>query len=311
VQYRELGKTGEKVSAIGLGGWHLALKHVDEQLSIRIIRTALDRGMNFLDNCWDYNDGQSEIRMGKALQDGYRQKSFLMTKIDARSRKDATRQLDESLQRLQTDCIDLVQHHEILRFEDPNRIFDIEGANSALVEAKKAGKLRYIGFTGHKDPRVHLYMMEVAREHGFLFDAVQLPLNVMDAHYRSFAKLVVPELVKDGIAVLAMKTMSNGRILQSGTVTAIECLHYALNLPTSVVITGIDSMEILDQAFEAIETFRPRADQDLSQLLAKTKEAALSGEFELFKTTSIYDGTASNPDWLGQEPQRYQATMPS
>jgi aryl-alcohol dehydrogenase-like predicted oxidoreductase len=311
VQYRELGKTGEQVSAIGLGGWHLALKHVDEQLAIRIVRTALDRGMNFLDNCWDYNDGQSEFRMGKALQDGYRKKSFLMTKIDGRSAKDATRQLDESLKRLQTDCIDLVQHHEILRFEDPNRIFDAEGANNALVEAKRAGKLRYIGFTGHKDPHVHLYMMDVAREHGFIFDAAQLPLNVMDAHYRSFAKLVVPELVKDGTAVLAMKTMSNGRILQSGTVTPIECLHYALNLPTSVVITGIDSMEILDQAFKAIETFRPLGEQDLSHLLAKTKEAARAGEFELFKTTSIYDGTASNPDWLGEEPQRYQATMPS
>jgi aryl-alcohol dehydrogenase-like predicted oxidoreductase len=311
VQYRELGKTGEKVSAIGLGGWHLALKHVDEQLAIRIIRTALDRGMNFLDNCWDYNDGQSEIRMGNALQDGYRKKSFLMTKIDARSGKDATKQLDESLKRLQTDCIDLVQHHEILRFEDPHRIFDAEGANNALVDAKKAGKLRYIGFTGHKDPRVHLYMMEMAREHGFVFDAAQMPLNVMDAHYRSFAKLVVPELVKDGTAVLAMKTMSNGRILQSGTVTAIECLHYALNLPTSVVITGIDSMEILDQAFKAIETFQPLRDQDLSRLLARTKEAARAGEFELFKTTSIYDGTALNPEWLGEEPPRYQATMPS
>jgi len=226
VQYRELGATGETVSAIGLGGWHLALKHVDEQLAIRIIRTAVDRGMTFLDNCWDYNEGQSEIRMGKALRDGYRQKSFLMTKIDARSAKKATEQLDESLRRLQTDCIDLVQHHEILRFEDPHRIFDEEGAQAALLEAKKAGKLRYIGFTGHKDPRIHLYMIEVAREHGYRFDAAQMPLNVMDAHYRSFARLVVPELVRDGTGVLAMKTWP----------TAASCNREPCR-PSSVFIT--------------------------------------------------------------------------
>jgi aryl-alcohol dehydrogenase-like predicted oxidoreductase len=311
VQYRQLGATGEQVSAIGLGGWHLALKHVDEQLAIRIIRTAVDRGMTFLDNCWDYNEGESEIRMGKALKDGYRKKSFLMTKIDGRSAKEATSQLDESLQRLQTDCIDLVQHHEILRFEDPYRIFDPEGAQQALQDAKKAGKLRFIGFTGHKDPRVHLHMIEVGRERGYRFDTAQMPLNVMDAHYRSFADLVVPELVKDGTGVLGMKSMANGRILQSGTVTPIECLQYALNLPTSVVITGIDSMEILDQAFKAIDTFRPFSSGDLKQLLAKTKDAAKTGEFELFKTTSIFDGTAQNPKWLGEEPQRYTATMPT
>ena len=152
MQYRTLGSTGEKVSAIGVGGWHLGLPHVDEQLAIRIIRTAVDRGINFLDNCWDYNDGASEIRMGKALKDGYRERSFVMTKIDGRSRKEAAKQLDECLRRLDLDMIDLVQHHEILRFEDPHRIFDEEGAHGALVDAQKAGKIRYIGFTGHKDP---------------------------------------------------------------------------------------------------------------------------------------------------------------
>jgi len=309
VQYRQLGSTGEKVSAIGLGGWHLALEHVDEQLAIRLVRTALDRGLNFLDNCWDYNDGKSEKRMGKALQDGYRQKAFLMTKIDGRSAKEANKQLEESLRRLQTDCIDLVQHHEILRFEDPHRIFDPEGANGALLAAKKAGKLRYIGFTGHKDPQVHLHMLEVAREKGFRFDTAQMPLNVMDAHYRSFAKLVVPELVKEGIGVLGMKALANGRILQSNTVSAVECLHYALNLPTSVVITGMDSMPILEQAFQAIESYRPMTVEQVGQILAKTRQAAESGEFELFKTTSIYDSTASNAEWLGEEPERYQATM--
>lgn len=309
--YRVLGSTGQQVSAIGLGGWHIALKQVDEELGIRIVRTAIDRGITFMDNCWDYNGGESEIRMGKALLDGYRDKVFLMTKIDGRSKKEAAKQIDESLQRLQVDCIDLVQHHEIIRYEDPHRVFDEEGANVALIEAQKAGKLRYIGFTGHKDPHIHLHMLEVAASYGFKFDTVQMPLNVMDAHYRSFAKLVLPELVKQNIGVLGMKSMVNGILLRSNTVTPIECLHYALNLPTSVVIAGIDSMDILDQAFEAVRTFQPMNDEQVGILLAKTASSASSGEFEPFKTSSIFDGTALNPDWLGEEPQRIQQLMPA
>ena len=310
IPYRTLGRTGERVSAIGLGGWHLGLARVDEQLSVRIIRTAIDRGINFLDNCWDYNGGASETRMGKALRDGYRDKVFLMTKIDGRSYSQAMRQLDQSLERLQTDCIDLVQHHEILRCDDPHRIFDDEGANRALVDGKKAGKLRYIGFTGHKDPHIHLYMLDVAREHGFLFDTAQMPLNVMDAHYRSFGTLVLPELVTQGIGVLGMKPMANGIILTSKTVSPMECLRYALNLPTSVVITGVDSMAILDQACEAAQTFHPFSETELTALLSKTAKAAAHGEFEPFKTSSIFDGTAQNPAWLGDEPQRLQDLMP-
>jgi aryl-alcohol dehydrogenase-like predicted oxidoreductase len=310
IPYRELGRTGENVSAIGIGGWHLGLEYVDRQLAIRIVRTALDRGINFLDNCWDYNKGASEKRMGSALRDGYRQKAFLMTKIDGRSRKEAARQLDESLRRLQTDCIDLVQHHEILRYEDPHRIFDKDGANRALIDAQKAGKIRYIGFTGHKDPRVHLHMLEVGREHGFHFDAVQMPLNVMDAHYRSFEKLVLPELVRQGIGVLGMKPLANGIILRSKTVSAVECLRYALNLSTSVVITGVDSMKILDQACEVASSFRAMTDAEVFALLAKTAQAAAHGEFEPFKTSSIFDGTAENPEWLGEEPKRLQSLMP-
>ncbi len=309
MSYRVLGSTGERVSAIGLGGWHIGLKHVDEQLGIRIVQTAIDRGITFMDNSWDYNGGASEIRMGKALRDGYRDKVFLMTKIDGRSKTEAAKQLDESLQRLQVDCIDLVQHHEIIRYEDPHRVFDEEGANAAFIEARKAGKLRYIGFTGHKDPYIHLHMLEVAAERGFKFDTVQMPLNVMDAHYRSFAKLVVPELVRQNIGILAMKTMANGILLRSNTVTPIECLHYALNLPTSVVITGIDNMDILEQAFEAVRTFEPMNEQQVQSLLAKTVQAASRGEFEPFKTSSIFDSTAQNPDWLGEEPQRIQQLM--
>ena len=310
MSYRILGRTGERVSAIGLGGWHLGFSNQDEQLSIRIVREAIDRGINFLDNSWDYNDGASEIRMGKALRDGYRPKAFLMTKIDGRSKTEAQRQLDESLRRLGTEYIDLVQHHEILRYEDPHRIFDEEGAHHTLMKARDAGKIRYIGFTGHKDPHIHLYMLQVAAAHGFTFDTVQMPLNVMDAHYRSFERIVLPELVKQHIGVLGMKSLANGIILRSGTVTAIECLHYALNLPTSVVITGIDSMERLEQAFHAVRTFRPMNDVERNALLAKTARAASRGEFELFKTTSIFDATATNPEWLGEEPERVQRVMP-
>jgi aryl-alcohol dehydrogenase-like predicted oxidoreductase len=307
--YRQLGSTGLQVSAIGVGGWHLSLKHVDEPLSVRIVRSAIDRGITFMDNCWDYNEGVSETRMGKALSDGYREKVFLMTKIDGRSKKEATRQLNESLKRLKVDMIDMVQHHEILRFEDPHRIFDEEGAHAALIEARQAGKLKYIGFTGHKDPRIHLYMLEVAARYGFRFDAVQMPLSVMDAHYRSFEKQVLPELVNKKIAVLGMKSMANGILLKSKTVTPIQCLHYALNLPTSVVITGIDSMEILDQAFEAVRTFHPLTTEEIQALLAKTSVAAAKGEYEPFKTTSIFDGTAQNPGWLGEESTKVKALM--
>ncbi|HEX5831987.1 MAG TPA: aldo/keto reductase [Gemmatimonadaceae bacterium] len=307
--YRVLGSTGERVSAIGLGGWHLGLAHVTESLSLRLVRSAVDRGITFLDNSWDYNDGASELRMGKALRDGYRDRVFLMTKIDGRSKREAARQLEESLRRLQTDHVDLVQHHEILRYEDPHRVFDEEGANAALVEARQAGKLRYIGFTGHKDPRIHLHMLEVAAEHGFTFDAVQMPLNVMDAHYRSFEQLVLPELVRRRIGVLGMKPLANGLILRSGTVTAVECLHYALSLPTSVVITGCDSLAILDQAVEAARTHGAMSDAQRQALLARTAGAAARGEFELFKTTSIFDSTATNPEWLGEEPQHVKAMM--
>jgi aryl-alcohol dehydrogenase-like predicted oxidoreductase len=248
--------------------------------------------------------------MGKALRDGYRERAFLMTKIDGRSKKEASRQLEESLRRLGVDHIDLVQHHEILRYEDPHRIFHEEGANAALVEARKAGKIRYIGFTGHKDPYIHLYMLDVAAKNGLKFDTVQMPLNLFDAHYRSFSRLVVPELVKQRIGILGMKSMAAGILLKSNTVTAIECLHYALNLPTSVVITGIDSMACLDQAVEAVKTFRPMSDRDLERLLAKTEAAAAGGTFEPFKTTSIFDGTATNPAWLGDEPAQVQELMP-
>lgn len=307
--YRTLGRTGVRVSAIGLGGWHLSLNHVDEKLSFRIVRTAIDRGINFMDNSWDYGEGESERRMGNALREGCRERVFLMTKVDGRTKREAAKQLDDSLRRLQVDQIDLVQHHEVIRYEDLDRIFAESGANAALLEARSAGKVRYIGFTGHKDPHIHLRMLEVAAANGFTFDTVQMPLNVMDAHYRSFEKLVVPELVKQGIGVLGMKCMANGILLRSNTATPVECLHYALNLPTSVVITGIDSMEILDQALEAVETFHPLTKEEIDTLLTKTASAAATGRYEPFKTTSIFDSTAQNPQWLGEEPSEIQQIM--
>ncbi len=303
VEYRVLGRTGERVSAIGVGGFHLGLPRVSEELALRIVRSAIDRGLNFLDNSWDYNEGASEERMGRALRNGYREKVFLMTKIDGRRKREAARQLEESLRRLQTDRIDLVQHHEVIRFEDPDRIFAPDGAQEALLEARAAGKLRYIGFTGHKDPHVHRYMLEVADRNGFAFDTVQLPLNVMDAHFRSFQQLVLPELVKRGLGVLGMKSMGNGMILRSGAVTAVECLRYALSLPTSVVVTGIDGMEMLDQAISVATTFRPLPPDRIEELLARTRTAAQGGRFELFKTSSAFDSTAEHLDWLGEEPE--------
>ena len=295
--YRTLGRTGEKVSAIGLGGYHIGIQG-DEAESIRLVRTALDGGINFLDNCWDYNDGVSEVRMGKALRDGYRAKAFLMSKIDGRTKASAAKQIDESLTRLQTDHVDLMQFHEIIRREDPERIFT-GGAMEAMLTAKQAGKVRYIGFTGHKDPDMHLKMLLVAAENKFYFDAVQMPLNVMDAHFRSFEQRVLPELVKAGIGVLGMKSLGFGAILQSQTVTAIECLHYAMNLPTSTVITGMDSLARVEQALEAARTFKPFTPEQVAALLARTADAAADGKYEGFKTTTRFDGTSHNPQWLG------------
>ena len=297
IPYRPLGRTGEKVSAIGLGGYHIGIPPEPE--GIRIIRNAINRGINFMDNCWDYHDGESEVRMGKALHDGYRDKVFLMSKIDGQTRATAARQIDESLKRLQTDHVDLMQFHEVIREKDPDRIFGPGGSLEAMLEAKKAGKIRFIGFTGHKDPEIHLKMLKVAAEHQFHFDAVQMPLNVMDAHFRSFGKKVVPVLVKEGIGVLGMKPLGSGAILRSGAVTAVECLRYAMSLPTSTVITGCDSMKILDQAIETARAFKPMTEELVAALLARTAELAAAGRYEQFKTSTQFDGTSHNPQWLG------------
>jgi predicted aldo/keto reductase-like oxidoreductase len=296
--YRTLGRTGERVSAFGLGGFHIG-NVKEERDSIKLIRTAIDRGITFLDNCWDYHDGKSEEWMGKALRDGYRDKVFLMTKIDGRTKQAAANQVDESLKRLQTDHVDLMQIHENLRMEDADRCFAEGGAIEALEAAKKAGKIRYIGFTGHKDPLVHNRMLDVAAEHKFHFDSCQMPLNVLDANFRSFGQHVVPRLLKEGIAVLCMKPMASGAIVQNKIATPKECLTYSLTLPTSVVITGIDSMDVLEQDLEIMKDFKPLGDGQMRELLNRTMKAAQTGAYEKFKTATMYDGTAQHPEWMG------------
>ena len=298
MQYRELGRTGEKVSAIGLGGYHIG-KQQDPAESVRLVRAAIDRGITFMDNCWDYNDGISEVRMGQALRDGYRNKVFQMTKIDGRTAKEYNKQLEESLSRLHMDTIDLVQFHEVIRLDDPDRIFAPGGAMEAAVAARQAGKIRYIGFTGHKDPLVHLRMLDMAQKHNFHFDTVQMPINVMDAHFRSFTKDVMPVANAQGIGVLAMKTFGDHFILNSNTVEPMQALQYGLSQPVSVVITGIDSMPILDQAMAAVKDFKPMTQPEMAALLARTEDAASAGRYELFKTTDHFDGTGHNPQWLG------------
>jgi aryl-alcohol dehydrogenase-like predicted oxidoreductase len=293
MQYRTLGRTGERVSAVGLGGFHMA-KTTDAAESTRIIRAAIDDGITFMDNCWDYHGGASEERMGEALRDGYRQRVFLMTKIDGHTRQAAAEQLEQSLRRLQTDCIDLVQCHEVIRPGDPDAIFAPGGAMEALLEARQAGKLRYIGFTGHKDPSVHLRMLEK----DFAFDTVQMPLNCFDAHFRSFEQLVLPVLVERNIGVLGMKPLAGGRILASGTATAEECLRYALSLPTSVVITGCESVEQVQQALRVGDAFTPMNEDERRELLARTAAPARDGASERYKTTEQHDGTTRNPQWL-------------
>jgi aryl-alcohol dehydrogenase-like predicted oxidoreductase len=299
IPMRSLGRTGEKVSVIGIGGYHLGRPNVPEDEAIRIVRTAVESGINFMDNSWDYNEGRSEIRMGKALRGGYREKVLLMTKIDGRDRTSAKIQIDESLSRLGTDMVDLLQFHEIIYMNDPDRIFAEGGALEAAIEARDEGKIRFIGFTGHKHPNIHRKMLESAKEHHFRFDTVQMPLNVMDAHFESFERKVLPLLVEQGIGVLGMKSMGDHLILDSGTVSPIECLHYAMNLPTSVVITGCDSMRILEQAITAARTFRPLERDEIADMLARTERAAAQGKYEQYKTTRNFDSTFHNPKWLG------------
>lgn len=296
--YRTLGRTGERVSVVGLGGHHMGLAD-NEAEAVRLVRSAIDRGINFMDNCWAYHDGKSERWMGKALKDGYREKVLLMTKLEGRTRDMAAKHIDESLERLDVDHVDLMQIHEVIRLEDPDRCFRDDGAIEALRAAQKAGKVRYVGFTGHKDPLVHNRMLEIAAQHDFRFDAVQMPINVLDATFRSFAQRTLPLLVKDEIGVIAMKSSASGNIIKQNIATPTECLEYALTLPTSTVVVGMESAERLDQTLAIVRDFKPLAGERMAALLARVAPQAQTGRHEGFKTSTSFDATAHNPQWLG------------
>jgi predicted aldo/keto reductase-like oxidoreductase len=298
---RRLGRTGVEVSLLGLGGFHIGLR--DEATATRIVRTAVDHGVTFMDNCWDYNDGASQVWMGRALRDGYRQRVFLMTKIDGRTRTAAAAQIDQCLKALNTDVIDLIQVHEVIRATDPERVFGADGALVALRAAQKAGKIRFIGFTGHKSPEIHLKMLAAADAHHFTFDTVQMPVNVMDAHYDSFTTRVIPEARKRDMGILGMKPLGSGLFLKSrpfkdGSVTPVQCLQFAMSQPTSVVITGCDTLGILMQGIDAAYRWKPLSGTEIQAMLARTAPVASAGEWEKYKTSQTFDGTAQHPWWL-------------
>jgi predicted aldo/keto reductase-like oxidoreductase len=282
---------------LGLGGFHVGVQ-AEVQDSLRIVRYAIDQGVDFLDNCWDYNGGQSEVRMGLALRDGYRERVFLTSKIDGRDRRTAARQIDESLARLQTDHVDLMQFHEVMSADDAERIFAPSGGMEAMVAARQAGKVRFIGFTGHRSPAAHLTMLATAARQGFVFDAVQMPVNVMDAQFDSFLHQVVPVLQPSDTAVLAMKTLGEGFILRSGLVSAAECLRFVLDLPVHVAIVGCETLELLDQALATARGFQPLAPAEREELLQRTAAAARDGVYEPYKTTDDFDATRRNLHWL-------------
>ncbi len=285
---RPFGTTGEDVSLLAVGGAHIGLPE-DESIGIRIIHEAIDGGADFLDNAWEYNDCESERRMGKALaQDGYRQKAFLMTKDCAHDRKahHSMYKLEQSLKRLKTDYLDLWQLHEVVWEDDPDWIFAPGGSAEALVKAKEEGKVRYIGFTGHKHPDIFKRMLS----HGFPFDAVQMPLNALDAHFRSFENEIIPICQEQSIAIIGMKSFADGSIFESGSgITPEEALRYAMSLPVATVVSGMNSLDVLHQNLEIAQNFAPLTSQERDAILAKTASAAAHGEFELFKTARKFD----------------------
>ncbi len=298
---RPLGSTGVDVSCIGMGGFHIG-KQDDARESIRLVHAGIDAGINFMDNSWDYNGGESELRMGKALAENHaRDRVFLMTKIDGRDGPTATQQLEESMRRLRVGHLDLVQIHEVIRPNDPDRSFAPGAVLDVLKRAREAGTIRFIGFTGHKSPHIHLAMIERADAHGFTFDTVQMPLNVMDAHYESFERLVVPEAKKRGMGVIGMKPFGDHYILKSRRVAPVDALHYSLDLPLDVLVTGIDSLEVLEQNVAAARSFAPLSRERRAAILAETAFAARRGSWEHYKSTNEFDSTHEQPEYLGPD----------
>ena len=284
---RKLGKTDVEVSALGVGGFHLGAAK-DQAEATDIVHQAMDAGVNFFDNCWEYHEGVSEERLGVALE-GRRKDAVLMTKVctHGRDKKVAMRMLEESLRRLRTDYLDVWQIHEVVYWNDPELIFAPNGAAEALLEAKRQGKVRFVGFTGHKDPEIHLQMLS----HGFPFDTVQMPLNCFDASFRSFETQVLPEAIRRGIAPLGMKSMGgSGEMIKHGGVTPEEALRYAMSLPVATTISGMDSLMVLRQNLSIARQFEPLSSQQMTSLRQRCQELASDGRLELFKTTTMYDG---------------------
>ncbi len=295
---KDLGKTGVKVSALGLGGFHLGSAK-DQQEVNEIVGRALDAGVNFFDNAWEYHDGDSETRVGKALA-GKRDQAIVMTKVCTHGRgKDvAMRMLEDSLRRLKTDHLDVWQIHEVVYYNDPDLIFAPKGVAEALTEAKQQGKVRFVGFTGHKDPAIHLKVLA----HGYPFDTVQMPLNCFDATFRSFEQQVVPEANRQGVAVLGMKSLGgSGEMITSGAITPEEGLRYAMSLPVAVTISGIDSLYVLEQNLAIARNFQPMTPDEMTALRERCRNIAADGRLEKFKTTKFYDGD------LGREQHGYPA----
>jgi len=282
-----LGATGVMVSALGLGGHHIG-QMKSEREAVRLIHAAIDAGVTFMDNAWEYHDGRSETIMGKAIADR-REQVFLMTKVctHGRGKKEALRQLDQSLRRLKTDVLDLWQVHECAYDNDPERHFAVGGVIDALDEAKRKGKVRFVGFTGHKDPRIHLEMLA----HDYVFDTCQLPLNCFDASFRSFEVHVLPEARRQGLAVLGMKSMGGeGDAVRKRVVTAEEALRYAMSLPVTTTVTGIDSMRVLRQNVRIASGFVPMLADEMTALRARVASDAADGRFELYKSTAKHEG---------------------
>ena len=288
IPLRFLGTTGVHVSAIGLGGYHIG-KMKSEREAIRVVHAAIDAGVTFMDNAWEYHDGRSEMVMGKALA-GRREDVFLMTKVcdHGRGRKEAMRQLEESLRRLKTDYLDLWQIHECVYYSDPDRHFASGGAIEALDQARREGKVRFVGFTGHKDPAIHLRMLE----HGYPFDTCQLPLNCFDSSFRSFEQRVLPVLHEQGIAPIGMKSLGgDARQITGKVITPQEGLRYAMSLPVATTVSGIDSMKVLKQNLRVAAGFRKMSAREMDALRRRVREDAADGRFELYKTTAKHEGT--------------------
>ena len=300
VPRRLLGRTNQLVSAVAMGGGHLGSARLTDIEAVHLIHRGIDLGVTFLDTSWDFDEGRSEERMGAALgRGGYRRRVFLATKFDGRDARTATAQLEQSLRRLETDHVDLWQFHENIRPDDAERAFAPGGAIEAMVAARAAGKVRFLGFTGHKDPRYHVHMFEVAARNGFVFDTVQMPLNIADPHFASFERNVIGVAQQTDTGIIAMKTYGDRQILETRVATPLQMLHYSMNLPVASVVIGIDSVAVLDEIVTAAVSFRPLSEAQVAAMLARSAPLSVGGALERYKISNEFDATMLHPEWLG------------